>query len=104
MMLPLLVTKRSIQKRRIVMGTSAAWTPERRAKQAEAIHRWQPWNKSTGPRTKKGKARSSRNADKGIAELEARFLEVRLRMRAAHLARAEEGARRLAFIAKPIDD
>lgn len=41
------------------------WTPERRAKQAAAIHRWTPWTRATGPRTEKGKARSSRNAWKG---------------------------------------
>lgn len=75
------------------MGTASSWTPERRAKQAEAIRRWQPWNKSTGPRTEEGKARSSRNADKGIAEFEARILDLRLRVRLAHLAQAEAGVR-----------
>ena len=38
------------------------WTPERRAKQAEAIKRWKPWEKSTGPRTEEGKRASSGNA------------------------------------------
>jgi len=47
------------------MGTSSAWTPERRAKQAETIRRNKPWAKSTGPKTPEGKATSSRNADKG---------------------------------------
>lgn len=83
------------------MGTSSSWTPERRAKQAEAIRRWQPWSKSTGPRTEEGKARSSRNADKGIAEFEARIFDVRLRIRAAHLARAEAGVWRLDFASTP---
>ena len=41
------------------------WTPERRARQSEAIHRWRPWMKSTGPRTTEGKAIVSRNAFKG---------------------------------------
>ena len=41
------------------------WTPERRAKQSAAIHRWAPWTRATGPRTINGKARSSRNAWKG---------------------------------------
>jgi hypothetical protein len=40
------------------------WTPERRARQAEAIHRWQPWASATGPITSVGKAISSRNADR----------------------------------------
>jgi hypothetical protein len=41
------------------------WTPDRRAQQAAAIHRWKPWEKSTGPRTFEGKAIISRNAFKG---------------------------------------
>jgi hypothetical protein len=41
------------------------WTPERRAQQAERIRQSRPWEKSTGPRTEAGKARSARNADKG---------------------------------------
>jgi hypothetical protein len=40
----------------------SGWSPERRARQAAAIHRWTPWTKSTGPRTLVGKAVSSRNA------------------------------------------
>jgi hypothetical protein len=64
----------------------SGWTPERRAKQAEAIRQWQPWRKSSGPRTEEGKAKSSRNADKGAAALDARMLQVRLDWRAARLA------------------
>ncbi len=41
------------------------WTPERRAKQAEAIRKWRPWERSTGPKTSAGKARVSRNGDRG---------------------------------------
>lgn len=41
------------------------WTPERRARQAELIRQWRPWEKSTGPRTQAGKDVVSRNADKG---------------------------------------
>ena len=41
------------------------WTPERRARQAELIRQWKPWERSTGPRTSQGKERSSKNADKG---------------------------------------
>ncbi len=43
------------------------WTPERRARQAELIRQWRPWEKSTGPKTDEGKATSSRNADKGAS-------------------------------------
>lgn len=41
------------------------WTSERRARQAQAIHRWKPWEQSTGPRTAEGKQRAARNAYKG---------------------------------------
>ena len=41
------------------------WTPERRARQAELIRQWRPWEKSTGPKTPEGKARVARNAYKG---------------------------------------
>jgi len=46
------------------MGTKSAWTPERRARQAQIIRETRPWNHSTGPRTEKGKAISSQNARK----------------------------------------
>lgn len=45
--------------------TKSGWTLERRKQQAEAIRRWQPWAKSTGPRSPDGKERAARNADKG---------------------------------------
>jgi hypothetical protein len=38
------------------------WTPERKAKQQAGIHRWQPWKKSTGPRTALGKQTVALNA------------------------------------------
>ena len=41
---------------------ATTWTPERRARQAELIRTWQPWAKSTGPRTPEGRQRVSRNA------------------------------------------
>lgn len=44
---------------------ATAWTPERRARQAELIRAWKPWEQSTGPRTTEGKATASRNAYKG---------------------------------------
>lgn len=63
------------------MGTKAAWTPERRAKQAERIRQTKPWEQSTGPRTAEGKAISSRSADKGVAEWKGRLREVGRQMR-----------------------
>ena len=41
------------------------WTPERRARQAELIRTWKPWEQSTGPRTPDGRLAVSRNAWKG---------------------------------------
>jgi hypothetical protein len=54
----------------------AAWTPERRARQAQLIATWRPWERSTGPRTVAGKAASSRNAYRG-GGLRAYLREVR---------------------------
>ena len=45
-----------------VQRSRKGWTPARRAHQAALIARWQPWRRSTGPRTDAGKARSSANA------------------------------------------
>ena len=38
------------------------WTDEARARQAELIRAWRPWEQSTGPRTDEGKAKSAQNA------------------------------------------
>ena len=38
------------------------WTPASRAKQAELIRTWRPWDHSTGPKTPEGKAIASKNA------------------------------------------
>lgn len=40
------------------------WTEAAKAAQREAIKRWQPWAKSTGPKTEAGKQRSAVNARK----------------------------------------
>ena len=40
------------------------WTGERKQKQRELIQNWKPWEKSTGARTTKGKAKSKMNAYK----------------------------------------
>lgn len=77
------------------MGTASSWTPERRAKQAEAIRRWQPWSASTGPRTREGKARSSRNADKGLAAFDDRIRQVRLKWQFERGAEADYACRLL---------
>ena len=38
------------------------WTPERRSRQAALIRGWQPWRRSTGPKTEAGKAHCMMNA------------------------------------------
>ena len=43
----------------------SGWTQERRTRQAQAIRRWKPWTRSTGPRSPEGKARTARNGYKG---------------------------------------
>jgi hypothetical protein len=53
------------------VGTKAAWTPERRARQSDLIRCVRPWSRSTGPRTAAGKARSSRNATAFLKDEEA---------------------------------
>jgi len=40
-------------------------TPEHRAKRAELIRRWKPWENSTGAKTPEGKARVAKNAWRG---------------------------------------
>lgn len=42
------------------------WTPERRARQAELIRSWRPWERSTGPRTVEGIAKASANRQKAL--------------------------------------
>jgi hypothetical protein len=41
------------------------WSDERRHRQSALIRNWKPWERSTGPRTAKGKAAVARNAYKG---------------------------------------
>ena len=53
---------------------ATGWTSERKARQAELIRTWKPWQQATGPRTADGKAKTSRNAYKGGHWLEMREL------------------------------
>ena len=41
------------------------WSPERKAKQSQAIRQWKPWEQSTGPKTKEGKSTVAGNAWRG---------------------------------------
>ena len=58
---------------------SRQWTLEQRKRQSELIRQWQPWNRSTGAKTTKGKAISSRNAFKGGHYLELKELRKQLK-------------------------
>lgn len=50
------------------------WTPERRARQAELIKGWKPWEQSTGPKSEAGKATVAANAWRGGRRQELRVL------------------------------
>jgi len=68
------------------------WTLERRRKQSEAIRKWKPWQRSTGPKTVEGKSRVSLNAFKhGMRSAEIRQIEAVL----AEQARTERELRRM---------
>lgn len=63
------------------------WTPERRKRQAELIHRWKPWDKSTGATSIEGKRKTSRNAFKGGKRVEQRAIAKEIRKLAGLLKR-----------------
>jgi hypothetical protein len=65
------------------------WTAERRAAQAARMRARKPWERSTGPRTEAGKARSRGNAvGKGcLQRLDAELAEVEALMREWEVAR-----------------
>jgi len=62
------------------------WTPERRARQAELIRQWRPWEQSMGPKTEAGKRVVSRNAYKGGTWMLIRGLSRALREQNRQLA------------------
>ena len=66
------------------------WTPERRARQAELIRTWRPWEQAAGPTTAEGKAASSRNAFKGGLRAELEAITRALREHRAALKRIHE--------------
>lgn len=61
------------------MTYAHGWSVERRARQSEAIRRWRPWERSTGPVTIEGKARASQNASKGDMRKHLREIRALLR-------------------------
>ena len=62
------------------------WTPDRQARQSELIRQWQPWAKSTGPKTIESKATVSQNAFKGGWREQMRELARLLREQGSGLA------------------
>ncbi len=62
-------------------------TPEHRAMRAELIRRWKPWEKSTGPKSPEGKARSAMRGFKGGTREMLRELGRMLREQAEALER-----------------
>jgi len=65
------------------MANTNGWTHERRARQAELIHSWQPWTKSTGARTPEGKAITSQNAALGKRNKQAAIEQAKQELHAA---------------------
>lgn len=51
------------------------WSTEQRQRQREKIQSWQPWSRSTGPKSKKGKVIVSQNAFAGGYWRELRVLK-----------------------------
>lgn len=67
------------------------WTPERRAQQSARIRLWQPWKRSTGPRSDAGKAQSAMNGLKHGGRSRVHIMEMRrvryvLRLAARNIA------------------
>lgn len=71
------------------MSKANFWTPERRARQSQAIQRWKPWAKSTGPKSVEGKAKVGRNGYRGGERQMLRELRKALREQAEALKAIE---------------
>ena len=68
---------------------SKGWTLERRARQAELVRQWRPWEISSGPKTDAGKAIVARNAWNGGERQTLRELSRLLRAQREALAYEE---------------
>jgi hypothetical protein len=69
------------------MKQTNGWTEERRQRQRQAIHRWKPWTRSTGPRRVEGKTRVAQNSYRGGGRPAIRSLERVLRAQRQQIAR-----------------
>jgi hypothetical protein len=74
------------------------WTPERMRQQSQAIQRWKPWEKSTGPKTPEGKSRAARRGCKGAQRKELREYARLLRELDRELSRSEIASERMLAI------
>src|SRR5688572_15434882 len=72
------------------ISMARGWTSERRARQAELIHRWRPWERSTGPKTPAGRTKVAQSAWKG-------GVRPMLRKLAGQLREQERGREELAL-------
>ena len=68
------------------------WTLERRARQAERIREWRPWEQSTGPKTEASKAVVARNAWKGGSRQMMRELCRALKLQRDNIGKLERAA------------
>jgi hypothetical protein len=60
------------------------WTPEQKARQADLIRSWKPWEKSTGPTSPAGKATASQNRQFSLEQAEAELLAAKAKVRRLH--------------------
>jgi hypothetical protein len=70
------------------------WTAEQQQRQAELIHTWKPWERSTGARTTAGKAVSSKNVLVGKANRQKALEQARVELAAVQAKIRKLTARR----------
>ncbi len=58
------------------MNQTNGWSEDCRQRPREAIHRWKPWERATGPRTAAGKAIVALNGRRGPRWLERQLTQV----------------------------
>ena len=69
--------KRTIDQPIVKRGNG--WSEDERKRQSERIRNWRPWERSTGPRTTAGKARTADNALKDESRWILRYLNNQMR-------------------------
>jgi hypothetical protein len=71
-----------------------SWTKERKARQSALIRTWRPWEASTGPRTKEGKQKASRNRQRALERARQEVAAARKALTEAHERLEELGCKR----------